>query len=555
MVSLLPGPLAGHWLRESLTYDSGSIAADPPHGATLSLAPLDLAVVAFYAVFLLILANLVSREKAGHQKDTSDYFLAGRSLPWWAIGASLIAANISAEQIIGMSGSAWVLGIAIGAYEWMAALTLVVVGKWLLPVFLKHRIYTMPQFLEERYDHRVRNVMAVFWLGVYVFVNLTAILWLGALAVNTVTGVDLVWGLIGLGLFATAYSLYGGLKAVALTDIIQVVLLILGGLLIAWIALNEVSGGDGVMAGFGMLTERLPEKFDLIFTKDSPHYADLPGLSVLIGGMWIMNLSYWGFNQYIIQRALAARDVREAQKGIMFAAYLKMLMPVIVVLPGVAAVILAPELETPDRAYPTVMNLLPTGILGLVFAALIAAIVSSLASMMNSISTIFTMDIYRHLGNGEKSEQHLVRVGRIVSFSAMVIAMIVARPLLGQFDQAFQYIQEFTGFFTPGVCALFLMGIFWKQTTSLGALGMALGSAALSIALKLGWPELPFIDRVGLVFLACIALGVIVSKLQGAEAHPDAIAYEDVDTTTSRGYNIAALGIILMLAALYATWW
>ncbi len=273
-----------------MTYDSGFIAADPPHGATLSLAPLDLAVVAFYAVFLLILANLVSREKAGHQKDTSDYFLAGRSLPWWAIGASLIAANISAEQIIGMSGSAWVLGIAIGAYEWMAALTLVVVGKWLLPVFLKHRIYTMPQFLEERYDHRVRNVMAVFWLGVYVFVNLTAILWLGALAVNTVTGVDLAWGLLGLGLFATAYSLYGGLKAVALTDIIQVVLLILGGLLIAWIALNEVSGGEGMMAGFGVLTERLPEKFDLIFTKDSPHYADLPGISVLIGGMWIMNL-------------------------------------------------------------------------------------------------------------------------------------------------------------------------------------------------------------------------------------------------------------------------
>jgi SSS family solute:Na+ symporter len=555
MISLLPGPLPGHWLRQSLTYDSGFIAANPPHGATLSLAPLDLAVVAFYAVFLLVLANLVSREKAGHKKDTSDYFLAGRSLPWWAIGASLIAANISAEQIIGMSGSAWVLGIAIGAYEWMAALTLVVVGKWLLPVFLKHRIYTMPQFLEERYDHRVRNVMAVFWLGVYVFVNLTAILWLGALAVNTVTGVDLVWGLLGLGLFATAYSLYGGLKAVALTDIIQVVLLILGGLLIAWIALNEVSGGEGMMAGFGVLTERLPEKFDLIFTRDSPHYADLPGISVLIGGMWIMNLSYWGFNQYIIQRALAAKNVREAQKGIMFAAYLKMLMPLIVVLPGVAAVILAPDLETPDRAYPTVMNLLPTGILGLVFAALIAAIVSSLASMMNSISTIFTMDIYRHLGKPEKSEQHLVRVGRTVSLTAMVIAMVVARPLLGQFDQAFQYIQEFTGFFTPGVCALFLMGIFWKQTTSLGALGMALGSAALSIILKLGWPELPFIDRVGLVFLACIALGVIVSKIQGAETHPDAIAYEDVDKTTSGSYNVAALGIVLMLVALYATWW
>lgn len=521
----------------------------------MNLATLDLAVVAVYAVLLLVLANFVSREKQGHEKDTSDYFLAGRSLPWWAIGASLIAANISAEQIIGMSGSAWVLGIAIGAYEWMAALTLVIVGKWLLPVFLKHRIYTMPQFLEQRYDSRVRNVMAIFWLGVYVFVNLTSILWLGALAVNTVTGVDLLWGLVGLGLFATAYSLYGGLKAVALTDIIQVVLLIGGGLLIAFIALNEVSGGEGMMAGFRTLTERLQEKFDLIFTSDSEHYMDLPGISVLIGGMWIMNLSYWGFNQYIIQRALAARDVPEAQKGIMFAAYLKMLMPVIVVLPGVAAVILAPDLENPDRAYPTIMNLLPTGVLGLVFAALIAAIVSSLASMMNSISTIFTMDVYRHIGTEVKSEKHLVSVGRTVSLAAIVIAMIVARPLLGQFDQAFQYIQEFTGFFTPGVCALFMMGIFWKKTTSDSALGMAIGSAVLSIAFKLLWPELPFIDRVGLVFLLCIVIGVVVSRIQGAEAHPDAIAYEDVETTTAGGFNIAALGILLMLGALYATWW
>jgi SSS family solute:Na+ symporter len=248
----------------------------------MNLAALDLTVVAVYAAFLLFVANYVSREKAGHKKDSSDYFLAGRSLPWWAIGASLIAANISAEQIIGMSGSAWVLGIAIGAYEWMAAITLVLVGKYLLP------IYTMPQFLEERYDHRVRNVMALFWLGVYVFVNLTSILWLGALAVNTVTGVDIVWGMIGLGLFAVAYSLYGGLKAVALTDIIQVVLLVLGGILIAIIALNEVSGGAGTVAGFQILLERVPEKFDLIFDKDSPHYANLPGLGVLVGGMWIM---------------------------------------------------------------------------------------------------------------------------------------------------------------------------------------------------------------------------------------------------------------------------
>ena len=521
----------------------------------MHLGTLDFTVVIVYAVVLLVLAQWVSREKAGHVKDSSDYFLAGRALPWWAIGASLIAANISAEQIIGMSGSAWVMGIAIGAYEWMAAITLVIVGKWLLPVFLKHKIYTMPQFLEERYDHRVRNVMALFWLGIYVFVNLTSILWLGALAVNTVTGLDLTTGLIALGAFAAAYSLYGGLKAVALTDIIQVTLLVLGGILIAIISLNEVSGGQGVAAGFQVLLEKTPERFDLIFTKDSPHYMSLPGISVLVGGMWIMNLSYWGFNQYIIQRALAAKSTQEAQKGILFAAFLKMLMPLIIVLPGVAAAILAPDLAAPDRAYPTVMNLLPAGILGLVFAALIAAIISSLASMMNSISTIFTMDLYRHMNDGKKSEQQLVTVGRTVSFSAIIIAMIVSKPLLGNFKEAFQYIQEFTGFFTPGVCALFLLGFFWPNTTANGALATAVGSAVFSIAFKLGWPSLPFIDRVGLVFLLCIGVGVLVSRLQGIEAHPDAIEYKDVNTATTSGFNIGAVVIVLMLVGLYATWW
>jgi SSS family solute:Na+ symporter len=395
----------------------------------MHLETLDFAVVAIYAVSLLLLAQWVSREKAGHQKDTQDYFLAGRALPWWAIGASLIAANISAEQIIGMSGSAFVLGIAIASYEWMAALTLVIVGKYLLPVFLQHKIYTMPQFLEQRYDHRVKIVMALFWLGVYVFVNLTSILWLGALAINTVTGVDLTYAIVLLAAFATAYSLYGGLKAVALTDIIQVVLLVFGGLLIAYFSMQEISGGQGVIRGFTTVLQQVPEKFDMIFTSDHPHYNLLPGISVLVGGMWIMNLSYWGFNQYIIQRALAAKDSREAQKGIVFAAFLKMLMPVLVVLPGIAAAILAPELETPDAAYPTVMKLLPAGLTGLVFAALIAAIVSSLASMMNSISTIFTMDIFSHLGGDGHSERQLVTVGRLTSLSAIVIATIVARPL------------------------------------------------------------------------------------------------------------------------------
>ena len=519
------------------------------------LQPLDLAVVAVYAVCLLALAQWVSREKSGHQKNTEDYFLAGRSLPWWAIGASLIAANISAEQIIGMSGSAYVLGIAIASYEWMSALTLIIVGKYLLPVFLKHEIYTMPQFLEKRYDSRVRTVLAIFWLGVYVFVNLTAILWLGSLAIHTVTGLEISYALCLLGAFSAAYSLYGGLKAVALTDIIQVVLLILGGLMIAYVSLDQISDGAGVVSGFAILLDRIPEKFDLILSKDSPHYANLPGVSVLIGGMWVMNLSYWGFNQYIIQRALAAKNNREAQKGIIFAAFLKMLIPVFVVLPGIAAVVLAPDLPTPDSAYPEVMKLLPVGIKGLVFAALIGAILSSLASMTNSISTIFTMDVYANLSGSKKSETHLVSVGRLVSFSALVIAMIVSQPLLGNFDQAFQYIQEFTGFFTPGIVAIFLLAIFWKSTTANGALGAAIGSAVLSLGFKLFWPGLPFIDRVGFVFLLCVGLGLLISKLEGAGEQPGAIKFEEVDCSTSSAFNFASVAIVLMLIALYATWW
>lgn len=519
----------------------------------MHLESLDLVVVAFYAVSLLLLAQWVSREKAGHKKDTGDYFLAGRALPWWAIGASLIAANISAEQIIGMSGSAFVMGIAIAAYEWMAAITLIIVGKYLLPVFLKHKIYTMPQFLEQRFDARVKTILGLFWLGVYVFVNLTSILWLGSLAINTVTGLDISAAMVLIAAFATAYSLYGGLKAVALTDIIQVVLLVMGGLMIAYISMNEISGGQGALQGFRMTLAQVPEKFDLILSPDNPHYISLPGVSVLVGGMWVMNLSYWGFNQYIIQRALAAKDNREAQKGILFAAFLKMLMPILVVLPGIAAVILTPDIAAPDQAYPETMRLLPTGLTGLVFAALIAAIVSSLASMMNSISTIFTMDIYASFR--ERTESQLVRTGRIVSLSAIVVAGIVARPLLGNFDQAFQYIQEFTGFFTPGVVAIFLLAIFWKKTTANGAIAAAVGSAIMSLGLKLLWPALPFIDRVGIVFLSCVAVGMLVSILQDGSDHPDAIDYESIDTSTSASFNLGAVVILLMLIGLYASWW
>ncbi|RYG46169.1 MAG: sodium transporter, partial [Chitinophagaceae bacterium] len=349
----------------------------------MNIALLDLTVFAAYVIALMGIAIWVSREKPGHQKNTNDYFLAGNSLPWWAIGASLIAANISAEQIIGMSGSGYKIGMAIASYEWMSAITLIIVGKYFLPIFLKKKIYTMPQFLQDRYDHRVRIVMAVFWLGVYIFVNLTAVLWLGALAINTIAGVDLMYGMIFLGAFSVAYSLYGGLKAVAMTDVLQVVILVLGGIFLSYTALNLISDGAGFFEGFSIIYKELPEKFVMILSPENENYMDLPGISVLIGGLWIMNLSYWGFNQYIIQRALAAKNMQEAQKGIIFAAFLKLLMPLIVVLPGIAAVLLVPNLDKPDQAYPSLMNLMPVGVKGLIFASLVAAIVSSLATMTN----------------------------------------------------------------------------------------------------------------------------------------------------------------------------
>jgi SSS family solute:Na+ symporter len=526
----------------------------------VTLSTLDISIVFGYAIALIAIATLVSREREGHAKNTQDYFLAGKALPWWAVGASLIAANISAEQIIGMSGSGYVVGLAIASYEWMAAATLLIVGKFFLPVFLKRQIFTMPQFLEQRYDSRVKFVMSIFWLGLYTFVNLTAILWLGATAINALTGLNVTYGLVALAAFAVAYSLYGGLKAVALTDIIQVTLLVLGGLLIAWISLDKVGNGAGPIAGFGRLLEEAPGKFDMILSKDNPEYINLPGLGVLLGGMWMMNLSYWGFNQYIIQRALGARSVEEAQRGIVFAAFLKLLMPLIIVVPGIAAFVLAQDASTgvsvprPDAAYPAVMALAPTGIRGLIFAALVAAIVSSLGSMMNSISTIFTLDVYRPLHKGEESEGHLVLMGRIASLTAIVIAVLVARPLLGGFPQAFQYIQEFTGFFTPGICAIFILGVFWSKATANGALLAALASFGLSIAGKLLLPSIPFMDRVGYVFLACCAIMIIDAMIE-RKPQPNAVELSDVEFGTSAVYWIGSGVVVAGLIALYGTFW
>ena len=519
----------------------------------MQLTDLDITIFIVYAIGLLILALWVSREDKSHQKNTEDYFLASKSLPWWAIGASLIAANISAEQIIGMSGSGFAIGLAIASYEWMAAITLLIVGKYFLPIFLERGIYTMPQFLEQRYDSRVRTVMATFWLGVYVLVNLTSILWLGGLAVETVSGMPALFGMIFIAIFSIAYSLYGGLKAVAFTDIIQVVLLVGGGFILTYICLDTIADGQGAMLGFNMLLEQAPEKFDMILASDHPNYIDLPGLSVLLGGMWIMNLSYWGFNQYIIQRALAAKDINEAHKGIAFAAYLKILMPIIVVLPGICAVLIAPDLERPDKAYPEMMTLMPEGLKGLIFAALIAAIVSSVASMTNSISTIFTMDLYKHVKK-DASQAHYVNVGRMVSLLSLAVAVVVAKPLLAGFEQAFQYIQEFTGFFTPGICVIFILGLFYKKTTANAALVAAVGSAVFSLAFKFIFPELPFMDRVGLVFVLCIALAIGISHLEGGKGEKG-VDLSGISFDTKSTFNLASVGCVLILTGLYAAWW
>ncbi|MCX8476571.1 MAG: sodium/solute symporter [Sphingomonas sp.] len=541
-----------------------------------SLSQIDLIVVIVYAIGIFGLAQWVSREKAGHAKDTSDYFLASKSLPWWAIGASLIAANISAEQIVGMAGSGYAIGLAIASYEWMAALTLLIVGKYFLPIFLKNQIYTMPQFLEQRYGRVLPVLMAVFWLALYVFVNLTSIIWLGSIAVNKVAGVNQDAALIALGGFALLYQLYGGLKAVALTDIVQVTLLVLGGLVVSYLTLNQIGGDQGVIAGFGVLTERVPGHFNMILEADHPFYKDLPGIAVLVGGMWIANLSYWGFNQYIIQRALAAKNLGEAQKGVVFAAYLKLLMPVIIVLPGIAAVILAPELAKPDEAYPTMMKLLPPGLLGLVFAALIAAIIASTASKINSIATIFTLDLYAKARKiptraedstgGEGQEKHLVLVGRIVAALAVVIAVIAARPLIGQSDQAFQFIQEFSGFFTPGITVIFLLGLFWKPATEAGAIVAALTSVLLSFFLKSAIPApwlpealnaylLPFMNRMMFVFVVSLFLAMVVSLVVRGRGDANRVTMEGVTFRTPAVFNVAGVGVILILIALYATWW
>lgn len=525
----------------------------------MSITPIDYAIIALYGVMLIVIASLVSRNKAGETRDTEDYFLAGKALPWWAIGASLIAANISAEQIIGMSGSGFAVGLAIASYEWMSALTLIIVGKYALPIFLKRGIYTMPQFLDSRFGPSVKYVMSIFWIVLYTVVNLTTIMWLGATAIHTLTGLDMFYGMMALGAFAAAYSLYGGLKAVAFTDIIQVVLLVFGGILITWIALGKVGDGNA-FAGFGTLMGEMPDKFDMILSRDNPEYKNLPGIGVLLGGMWVMNISYWGFNQYIIQRALGAKSLKEAQSGIVFAASLKMIMPFIIVIPGIAAAYLVANgtvapFEKADQAYPTMMALAPVGIRGLIFAALIAAIVSSIGSMMNSISTIFTMDLMKPLFMRDAPEAKLVMTGRSVSFVALIIALFLATPLLGSADQVFQKIQNWTGLVTPGIVAIFTLGMFWKRATEIGGLAAVISSVALSGAWPSIFPDMPFMDRVGIVYLLALAIGIAVSFLQKQQSDSATVDLKQIDFKTSKAFNVSAVLITVVLIGLYGYWW
>lgn len=554
------------------------------------LQTFDYLVFLFYFVIVAGYGYWIYRRKKKATISAShDYFLAEGSLTWWAIGASLIASNISAEQFIGMSGSGFKMGLAIATYEWMAAASLMIVAIFFIPVYLKNKIYTMPQFLNQRYNGTVAMIMAVFWLLLYVVVNLTSILYLGALAINSISGINTTLCMYVLAIFAIFITL-GGMKVIGYTDVIQVFFLILGGLVTTYLALSMVSdkfGGAGVLDGFNIMTKQANDHFHMIFKQDNPNYMDLPGLTILIGGMWIVNLNYWGCNQYITQRALGA-DLKTARGGILFAAFLKLLMPVIVVLPGIAAYVLHQQgaFQTemlqdgelnPDKAYPVLLNLLPAGLKGLAFAALTAAIVASLAGKANSISTIFTLDIYKKKLRPEADEKKMVQVGKTTVIVAMILAVIIA-PLLGIDKKGgFQYIQEYTGFVSPGIFAMFILGFFWKKTTSNAALFATIGGFAFSLFFKflpslmnlsflepLGFAkantegvfEIPFLDRMGFVFLICVAGMALISLFEnrkGVKTHG-----LEVDRSMFKlnpSFAVGALIICGVLAALYTIFW
>ena len=540
---------------------------------------LDYIIFIVYAMVILSVGLWVSRTKKGETKSAEDYFLAGKSLPFWAIGASLIAANISAEQFIGMSGSGFAVGLAIASYEWMAALTLIVVAKFFLPIFIKQGLFTIPQFIENRFNTNLKTILAIFWVALFIFVNLTSVLFLGAKALDTILGTgdgsSMMVYIIGLAFFAAAYSIWGGLAAVAWTDVIQVVLLVMGGLITTMIALHHVTPEGGVVHGLNHIYDVAGEKFNMILKKDNPEFMNLPGITVLIGGMWVANLYYWGFNQYIIQRALAAKSLREAQKGLAFAAFLKLLLPLFVVIPGIIAFVMFTQpagtaiiegvqsdfLKSGgeinyDISYPwLIKTFIPTGIKGLVVAALTAAIVSSLASMLNSTATIFTMDIFKPYLSKRTDGSDLVPVGRITVISSLVIAVLVA-PALDTMPQMFQYIQEYTGVVSPGILGVFLMGLFWKKANSKGAIVGVIVSIPVALLLKFLPIEMPFLDQMMYTCMITIATIVMVSLLTAEhDEDPKSIPLAKETFFTSRGFNLAAYGVLLILALMYSVFW
>ena len=545
--------------------------------------------IVFFVYFIIVASYGWYVYKRKKHEDSKDYFLAKDSLTWWAIGASLIASNISAEQFIGMSGSGFTMGLAIAAYEWLAAVTLIVVAVFFIPIYLKNKIYTMPQFLTTRYNDTVAMIMAVFWLLLYVIVNLTSILFLGALAISSISGLDFSLCMIALAVFAVVITL-GGMNVIGYTDVIQVVILVLGGLVTTYLALDMVAqhyGSAGPLNGFNLMTKNSSDHFQMIFNKNDPFYMDLPGLSVLVGGMWIVNLNYWGCNQYITQRALGA-NINTARSGILFAAFLKLLMPIIVVLPGIAAYVLYKEgvFSTEmtldgevmgDRAYPVLLNLLPVGLKGLSFAALTAAVVASLAGKANSIATIFTLDIYKKKINPEANEHKQVQIGRWVIIVSMIMAVVIA-PYLGIDKKGgFQYIQEYTGFVSPGIFAMFILGFFWKKTTSNAALFATVGGFILSVLFKIspnyidleflnaygfsvqnaqGIYEIPFIDRMGLVFLICIILMYFISMYDHSRGvKSNGLEIDRSMFRPSASFTVGALIVIGIVAALYGIYW
>ena len=548
----------------------------------------DYLVFGLYIVILVGMGIYLSRGKKGEEKSSTDYFLAGNTLTWWAVGASLIAANISAEQFIGMSGSAYRSGIAMAAYELMAAVTLILVAKFLLPVMIERKIFTIPQFLRDRYNPGTGLAFSIFWLFLYVFINLTSVAWLGALAIEQILGLRGISIMIGgtavsvrliiilvLYLIAGIYSIYGGLSSVAWTDVMQVTFLVGGGLITAYAALDVIADKlelqGGAMAAIGEVYQKLKSvpgdsHFNLVVNqaKTPDAYFDIPGIAVIVGALWLTNLGYWGFNQYIIQKGLAAKSLDEAKKGMVFAAFLKILIPFIVCIPGVCAFYIKtqqPELfsqlaggiSVADDAYPfLIRNFTPVFVKGLSFAALSAAVISSLASMFNSTSTIFTMDIYKQYFKKDASEKRLVNVGRITSVSALIIAMIAVYPIMGGADQAFQIIQEYSGFVYPGVVVIFGLGLLWKRASGPAAVVAAIGTFVFSIAFKFLLPNVPFMLRMGYVFLCLVAIFIPMS-LYGKKniVEADKLDQHTIDAQMKWSSILFACAAICLVAAIY----